>query len=97
MKDENKSLCWVDGDVCPYHSDLSCLKNSPINSCSHCVRYEQNKELIIDLIGDSIDSMFVSDEDIGIICSLLRILRKHEEYLSKDSVESLKRILKHYE
>lgn len=96
MTSKNKSFCWVDGETCIYHSHLTCLKDAPIESCSRCSRYEQNKELLINLMKEFSDSLFVSDEDMGTICFLLNNLNRNKRILSKTEKMSLRVILNKY-
>ncbi|MDD2935194.1 MAG: hypothetical protein PHX25_01845 [Candidatus Pacebacteria bacterium] len=91
-----KSICWIDGEKCIYHSHLTCLKDSPLESCSCCSRYEQNKEILVDLVEEYFDASFVSDEDMGAICSLLNIFKEHENILNESEKKMLQVILNKY-
>ena len=92
MTDENKSLCWLDGKECPYHSGARCLKDFSTNSCASCARCKENKELIMELVDDYIDGTYIDEEEIGMICYFLNKL-KDEQGLSKSDLPVLIRIL----
>jgi hypothetical protein len=92
MKDENKSLCWVDGKECPYHSGARCLKDFPENSCASCNRMKSEKELIMELVDDYISGTYIDEEEMGMIRYFLNKLKDRRE-LSKSDLPILIRII----
>jgi len=90
---DNKSICWVKGE-CPYLSGLTSFEDISISTCSRCSRFKENRELLLELLGDEFGGEWFDDEKIGIIFSLLEtLLEKFKDELSQEDRDSLNEIL----
>lgn len=89
----NKSICWINAEQCPYLSNLTCFDDSSKETCSSCVRFKDNKDSFCELLGEEFGGEWVDDQKLGIIYSLLEILRDSKIKLSKEDKESLKEVI----
>jgi len=78
----NKSFCWVDAKGCPYISGLKSFKDISLKNCSKCVRFVENRELLYELLGEEFGGEWIDNQTLGIICSLLKILKDSNIELS---------------
>jgi hypothetical protein len=89
----DKSICWVDAEECLYISGLKSFKDISIKTCSQCVRFVENRELLHELFGEELGGEWLDTERLGVIYSLLEKLKKSEVKLSVEEEETLEEAL----
>ena len=73
--DRKESVCWLDGESCPYQSGVKCFLDAS-DMCQNCQRLFDYYETLQECVLNDAGYTLISDQDVGTIADYLRYLRE---------------------